>query len=183
MAGSQPSKVPSLKQRIRRAVASAADIYGTFDHRSLGLARIYLGLLCLHDLVRRLPDLSVWYSNDGIMPNHVVLWRPHSEYMFSFFFAASRTGEAAVMLTLCAVVFALFTIGYRTRLTHPLAFACLISMAYRTAFLENGGDIALKVLCAWTLFLPMGARFSVDAVRESLAARRERTVAELDVPP
>ncbi len=29
----------------------------------------------------------------------------------------------------------------------------------------------------------MGARFSVDAVRASLAARRERTVTELDVPP
>jgi len=37
----------------------------------------------------------------------------------------------------------------------------------------NGGDVALDVLCAWTMFLPMGARFSVDALRANLAARRE----------
>jgi hypothetical protein len=183
MAGAPSSKVLSWSARARRVAASAVEIYGRFDHRSLGLARIYMGLLFLHDLVRRLPDISVWYSNDGILPNHTVLWRPHSEYMFSFFFAASRTDEAAVMFVLCAAVFVAFTIGYRTRLTHALSFACLVSMAYRQAFLENGGDIALKVLCAWTLFLPMGARFSVDALRESLAARRERTVTELDVPP
>jgi hypothetical protein len=181
--GAASSKVESRTARAKRAIARAVDIYGSFDHRSLGLARIYLGLLLLHDLVRRLPDISVWYSNDGILPNHTVLWRPHSEYMFSFFFAASRTEEAALMFVLCAIVFVAFTIGYRTRLTHILSFACLVSMAFRQAFLENGGDIALKCLCAWTLFLPMGARFSVDAVRESLAARRERTVADLEVPP
>jgi len=56
----------------------------------------------------------------------------------------------------------------------------MVSMQYREAFLENGGDIALKVLCAWTLFLPMGARFSVDSIRVSLASRRERTAAELN---
>ena len=163
--------------------ALAAEIYGRFDHRSLGLARIGLGLLLLHDLLRRLPDISTWYSNDGILPNHTVLWRPMSEYMFSFFFAASRTGEAAVMFAICAVVFLAFTVGYRTRFSHVLSFMCMVSMQYRTAFLENGGDIALKVLCAWTLFLPMGARFSVDAVRASLAAKRERTATELSDRP
>jgi hypothetical protein len=181
MAGAETSsKVGWLKNTARRARASAVEIYGTFDHRSLGLARLYLGVLLLHDLVRRLPDISTWYSNEGILPNHIVLWRPHSEYMFSFFFAASRTGEAAVMFALCAAVFVVFLVGYRTRLTKFLAFACMVSMAYRLAFLENGGDIALKVLFAWMLFMPLGARFSVDAVKESLAARRERTAEELN---
>jgi hypothetical protein len=182
MAGAETSsKVGRLRNAARRAFASAVEIYGTFDHRSLGLARIYLGVLLLHDLVRRLPDISTWYSNEGILPNHVVLWRPHSEYMFSFFFAASRTAEAAVMFVLCAAVFIAFLVGYRTRVTKLLAFACMVSMAYRLAFLENGGDIALKVLFAWMLFMPLGARFSIDAVKDSLAARRERTAEELNV--
>jgi hypothetical protein len=179
------SKVGRFQNLGKRALSSAVRIYGTFDHRSLGLARIYLGLLLLHDMVRRFPDLSTWYSNEGILPNHAVLWRPHSEYMFSWFFAASRTTEAAVMFVPCAVAFVLFMVGYRTRITKFFAFACMVSMAYRLAFLENGGDIALKVLFAWMLFMPLGARFSVDAVRESLAARRERTADELNakVPP
>src|SRR2546423_8827018 len=176
------SRWRSLKETAKRYADSAVEIYGTFDHRSLGLARIGLGLLLLHDLWRRLPGISIWYSNEGILPNHTVLWRPMSDYMFSFFFAASRTEESAVLFALCAVVFLAFTVGYHSRFTHVLSFACLVSMQYREAFLENGGDIALKVLCAWTMFLPMGARFSVDAVRASLAARRERTAAELNDP-
>src|SRR5258707_5671768 len=179
-AGKTSSKVRDLKSRVREGARAAVEIYGTFDERSLGVARIYLGGLLLHDLVRRLPGISTWYSNDGVLPNHTVLWRPMSEYMFSFFFAASRAEESAVMFAVCAVVFAAFTIGYRTRFTHVLSFMCMVSMQYREAFLENGGDIALKVLCAWTLILPIDSRFSVDSIRVSLASRRERTAAELN---
>jgi len=182
-AGQTSTWIKGLGARRKRVFAGAVEAYGTYDHRSLGVARIYIACLMLHDIVRRLPSIATWYSNDGILPNHTVLWRPVSEYMFSFFFAASRVGEAAVMFALCAVVFLVFGVGYRTRLAHVLAFACMISIEYRQAFLENGGDIAFKVLCAWTLFLPMGARFSVDAVRDSLKARRERTVEELNLRP
>jgi hypothetical protein len=164
----------------KRYFDSAVAIYGTFDHRSLGIARIGLGTLLLHNLVRRVPDLVAFYSNDGILPNHTVLWRPIVEYTASFFLAASRPGEAAVMFVACAIVFALFTVGYRTRLFHVLSFACLVSLQTREAFTMNGGDVALDVLAAWTMFLPMGVRFSVDAVRRSLAGRRETTAIELN---
>jgi hypothetical protein len=103
--------------------------------------------------------------------------------MFSFLFAASRPEEAAVMFVLCGIVFVVFTIGWHTRLAHVLAFACMVSLHDREIFTENGGDCAQNLLCFWTLFLPMGARFSVDAVRASLTARRERTVAELNERP
>jgi len=165
---------------VRRAVPTIVEIYGSFDPRSLGLGRIGLGLLLLWDLLRRVPDLSNWYSNDGLLPNHTVLWRPSSEYVLSFLLAASRPEEAALMFVLCGLVFFVFTLGWHTRFFHVLSFLCLISLHNRVIFLENGGDVALNVLCALTMFLPMGARFSIDAVRASLAARRERTVDELN---
>jgi hypothetical protein len=164
-------------RRLRRGLFEA---YFTVDPRSLGLCRIGLGLLLLWDLLRRVPEISIWYSNQGLLPNHTALWRPGAEYMFSFFFAASTVQEAACMFFLCALVFALFTVGYRTRLMHVLSFACIVSLHSRGIFLENGGDVVLNVLCAWTLFLPLGARFSVDAVLSSLRARRETTIGELN---
>jgi len=100
--------------------------------------------------------------------------------MFSFFFAASRPEEVAVMFALSGLVFLAFTIGYRTRFFHVLSFVCMVSLHDREIFTENGGDVALNLLVAWSMFLPMGARFSVDAVRASLAARRERSAAELN---
>jgi hypothetical protein len=50
--------------------------YLTVDPRSLGLGRIALALVLLLDLARRIPGLALWYSNDGLLPNHMMLWRP-----------------------------------------------------------------------------------------------------------
>jgi len=170
-----PRRIVRLKNKLKEHFDSAVEIYATFDHRSLGLARIGLGLLFLHNVWRRLPGMASFYSNEGVLPNHTVLWRPTIEHMFSFFLAASRTQEAAIMFVFCTIVFAAFTVGYRTRFTHVLSFACLTAVQTRQAFTMNGGDVALSVLAAWTMFLPMGARFSVDALRASLSARREKT--------
>ena len=172
-------KKPPLRARLRARWPEIRAHYFSFDPRSVGLARIGLGLLLFWDLWRRVDGIPTWYSNEGLLPNHAVLWRPDSDYLFSFFFAASTAGEAAVLFVLVALVYLCFFVGWHTRLFHLLSFACLVSVHSRGTFLENGGDVALNLLCAWTLFLPMGARFSIDAIRASLAAKRESTVAEL----
>ncbi|HMJ54468.1 MAG TPA: HTTM domain-containing protein [Polyangiaceae bacterium] len=172
-------KKPPLRARLRARWPEIRNIYFTFDPRSLGLARIGLGVLLLYDLWRRVGGIPTWYTNEGLLPNHAVLWRPDSDYIFSFFFAASTAGEAAVLFVLTALVYLCFLVGWHTRLVHLLAFACMVSVHSRGTFLENGGDVALNLLCGWTLFLPMGVRFSIDALARSLHARREHAVSEL----
>src|SRR5689334_6982503 len=93
----KPRTMKSVSARVKNAAAALAEIYGRFDARSLGLGRIGLGALLLWDVLRRAPGLATWYSNEGLLPNHTVLWRPSSDYVFSFFLAASRPAEAAVM--------------------------------------------------------------------------------------
>jgi hypothetical protein len=180
----EPAKKPTLyadfQRKVKGALASAVAIYATPDPRSLGVARFGIGLLLLWNVWRRVPALRNFYTNEGVLPNHTVLWRPTIEHTFTFFAAASRAEEVAVMFVLISIVFLLFTIGYRTRFFHVLSFICLVSLQTRVAFTMNGGDVAFHVLVAWTMFLPMGARFSVDALRASLAARREKTAAELN---
>jgi hypothetical protein len=172
--------VPAWLARFAARFPGFSARYLTLDPRSLGLGRIYLGTLLLLDLLRRVPDLDVWYTNLGLLPNHTLLWRPGARYQFSFFFAASWTGEAAVLFALCGVIFFCFLVGWKTRLFHWLSVACIVSLHDRVIFLENGGDVVLNILTVWTLFLPMGARFSVDALGDSLRARPESTLAELE---
>jgi predicted DCC family thiol-disulfide oxidoreductase YuxK len=45
---------------------------------------------------------------------------------------------------------------------------------------ENGGNVVVNLLAAWTLFLPLGQRFSLDAVIRSMKARKEQTSDELN---
>src|SRR6266516_2736653 len=105
----------SLWRRIGRALARA---YLTVDPRSLGLFRIGLGLLLLTDLLRRVPWIGTFYSNQGLLPNHTILWRPWHPRIFSLFFLASLPDEATVGFVLCAIVYLFFLVGYRTRVFH-----------------------------------------------------------------
>jgi predicted DCC family thiol-disulfide oxidoreductase YuxK len=165
--------------RARRAAFERT--YLTIDPRSLGVGRIVLSLILLFDLVHRAwAGITLWYSNEGLLPNHTLLWRPPTQWMFSLFFMASWTDEAVVGFALCGLVYLALLVGWRTRLMQTLAVVAVMSLHSRVPFLENGGDWTLGELALWTAFLPLGRRFSFDAVRASLRRRRETTAAELN---
>jgi predicted DCC family thiol-disulfide oxidoreductase YuxK len=153
--------------------------YLSLDPRSLGLFRIAFAIVLLFALYWRAVDVDHFYTNAGLLPNHTMLWAPRAPHMFSLFFTASTRGEAIAGMWLCAAVFTGLLIGYRTKLMQVLSWLCLISLNTRIALLENGGDIVLNLLATWTLFLPLGRRFSLDALLASLRARPEHTADDL----
>lgn len=168
----------SLREALR-------DAYLRIDPRTLGLGRIGFALVLLADLARRIPWLRELYSNAGLIPNHTMLWRPPFPRMFSVFFMASLPEESAVWFAVCFVCFFCFLIGYRTRLFHVLSFAMTTSLHNRILIAENWGGVAIGTLMVWTLFLPLGRRFSVDQVVASLRARAHETPRDLaaGLPP
>jgi len=76
-------------------------------------------------------------------------------------------------MVLMLAVFVAYTIGYRTRLAQVLAFISITSLDARNLFVENGGDVLVNVMAFLTILLPLGRRFSVDALLASLRAHRE----------
>jgi predicted DCC family thiol-disulfide oxidoreductase YuxK len=153
--------------------------YLTIDARSVALGRVVVSIILLIDLVRRIPVLDLFYTNDGLLPNHTLLWRPPTQWMFSFFFLASLREEAILGFLVCGFVYLALLVGWRTTLMRFLAPICLVSLHARVTLVENGGDWMLCELIIWSALLPLGRRFSVDAVRDSLRRRRETTAAEL----
>jgi len=165
---------------LRVVLRSLRDTYLTVDARSLGLFRIGLGWLLLFDLARRYVQLDLWYTNAGLLPNHTLLWRPPADHVFSLFFVASSRTEALLGFGACALVYGLFTVGCRTRLMQVLALLCRVSLNSRLAVLENGGDMVLNLLCIFSLALPLGRRFSIDAWLRSLRDGRNGSHGALD---
>lgn len=159
--------------------------YLTADPRALGAGRVALAVVLLLDLGRRARDLETWYSNDGLLPNHTVLWRPPFDHTLSLFFTASLTSEAAIGFVLCGIAYAMLLVGFRTRLAQVLSLIAVLSLHGRCEFVQNGGDAVLGELALWSCFLPTGRRFSLDAVRASRQAGPEwspkKPVVELGV--
>ncbi len=150
------------------------------DPRSLGLGRIALGVALLWDLLLRAPEMTLFYSNAGLLPNHTVLWQPVVPRLFSIFFMVSLPHEAALAFAVAGFCFLALAVGFRTRLFHALSLLATVSLHNRVIFIEGEGSVVLGALCLWTLFLPLGRRFSVDAVVASMRARPDQLAADLD---
>jgi hypothetical protein len=107
--------------------------YLSIDPRTLGLWRVAIALLLLMDLAKRSQIVSTFYINEGLIPNHRVLWRPMREHMLSFLFTFTERGEVQIVFLAIALVYVGLLIGYRTRLMHGLSWLSLVSLQVRTA--------------------------------------------------
>jgi hypothetical protein len=165
----EPVSTPAPATRDSRGILSRlgarfVTTYLTADARSLAAGRIVLASVLLLDLVRRWVQLGSWYTNDGLVPNHTLLWRPSFAHVFSFFYMASYTHEAVIGFVVCALAYAALLVGLYTRLAQVASMVCVMSLHGRLLLFDNGGDVVLGLLAIWTAFLPTGTRFSVDAL-------------------
>lgn len=153
------------------------------DPRALGLFRVAFGVLCLIDVLRRWPWIRTFYSNEGVLTNHFTLFRPHTPNSLSLMNALNTPEQAQVFFVVTALCLVAFTVGYRTKLFHVLSMIGVLSIHARNPILENGGDVVMNLWWLWTLFLPLGRRFSVDNLLVSLRTRREKGPAQLNARP
>jgi len=154
--------------------------YFTADARWLGIFRLGFGSLLIWDGGRRFEGAREYYSNDGFLPNHFSLFRPMGDGVFSFLHAFSSVAEVRTVMALMLAVFVSYTLGFRTRLMQVLAFISITSLDARDLFVENGGDVLVNLMAGITMFLPLGRRFSVDALLASLRATSEKSPAALN---
>jgi hypothetical protein len=152
------------------------------DARTLGLFRIWFGLLLLTNLYDRTKgvDAIAFYTNEGVLPNHFALFAPMAERQWSFLFPFSTPDQVQVALALIAAVYVMYLVGWHTKIAQVLVVVCLLSLTNRNLILQNGGIVVTNVVAIWTAFLPVGARFSLDHLLRSLRERREQTPAELE---
>ena len=136
----------------------------SIDLRSLALFRILLGGLLIADLVIRGSDLSVWMTDAGVFPRDFIIdWNGDNRWSL-YFISGSWLWALLLHLTAAGAAMALL-LGYRTRLALIISFVLLVSLHNRAPLVLQGGDNLLLLMVFWSIFLPLGARFSMDAAR------------------
>ena len=139
----------------------------SLDLRSLALFRMALGTVLLGDLIWRTQDLTVFYTDFGVLPRAALLDKFSPPARFSIHMMSGQLIFQA-MLFLVAAVFAVMLIaGIRTRLASVACWFMVVSIQNRTPVILQGGDLYLRLLAFIAIFLPLGALYSVDsALRE-----------------
>ena len=162
---------------LRAASRKLAQLIGV-DPRSLALFRILAAVVLLYDVALRLPDLNVFYAAGGIAP--VALIRDHPIWHWSLHFLDDSPAFAASLFGL-QMVFALALLaGYRTRLATICSWALLSSLHTRMPFVGNGGDLMLRLLLFWGMFVPLSQCWSVDAALRRMRSGGSEASAEVD---
>lgn len=141
------------------------------DLRSLALFRIALGAYVFWDLLDRSRFLEAHYTDFGVYPRDAVVekWSvgTYWERIWAFASFHMASGEVAwqAFLFIVAAIFAVsLLIGYRSRASAFLCWVMVISLQNRNPHVLHGGDQMIRQLLFWAMFLPLGARFSVDGL-------------------
>ena len=148
------------------------DVFGA-DLRSLAVFRIVLALLVLADLANRATDMTAHYSDGGILPRAAVVSDPDvlSPYAFSLNFINGLPQFQALLFGVVTLAALAMLVGYRTRLAVFVVWVLLLSIQYRNPLVLASGDVLLRLLLFWSLFLPLGAVWSVDRARRAAPRR------------
>jgi hypothetical protein len=160
-----------VKAKVGKDAPNWAELYLSADRRVLGLARIAFGLVLIYDLARRARELRLLYTNEGILSNHYLLFRPQSQPQLSFLMPFSTLGEVSVAFAAIGVLYLFYTLGLFTRVVQVLVLIAFTSLNNRNLLVEDGGVATMVAFAVWTVFLPLGDRLSLDAIWRDAAER------------
>eukprot|EP01104_Vermistella_antarctica_P000507 TRINITY_DN10668_c0_g1_i1.p1 TRINITY_DN10668_c0_g1~~TRINITY_DN10668_c0_g1_i1.p1 ORF type:complete len:901 (+),score=170.83 TRINITY_DN10668_c0_g1_i1:283-2985(+) len=134
------------------------------DKRSLALFRVYIAATVLGDLVNRSTDLTAHYTDWGAFPRWIALEHYQNIYWAPLHFMNGTFTFMVFMFLLHGFIVVLMMIGYKTRLMTFLTWFFTLSLNARNLLVGHGGDVYLRVVLFFAMFLPLGDMFSVDAV-------------------
>ena len=132
------------------------------DLRALAGLRIGLGFLVLLDLAGRLRDLEAFYTDGGVLPRVVLLQMQHPT-LFNLLLSVGTTVGVLVWFLLLGLSGTGLILGWHTRLCTCLTWVLHIALKHRNPLILDVGDLQLGLILFWGMFLPLGARYSLDA--------------------
>ena len=142
------------------------NVFG-IDERSLALLRIGLATTLLIDLAIRAGSLSAHYTDQGVLPRHVHFELLPDPWSWSLHMLSGTVFYQGLLMLMAAAAAVAMGVGYRTRLMAIVSWVLLVSLHARNPLILNAGDMLLRMLLLWSVFLPLGARASIDRLRRA----------------
>jgi hypothetical protein len=133
------------------------------DLRALAVFRIAISICIIIDLISRFSYIDLFQTENGFLPKEINLgllkYLPHywnDTYLFQ------------VLLIGIALIFALILLfGWYTRVATFVTWILLVSLHSKLGISTDGSDDFLRALMFWSIFLPLGAFWSVDSKKSN----------------
>ena len=148
---------------LSNSTSSLAQRLFGIDVRSLAALRIGIACLILVDLLFfRWPFIEVFLTDQGLLSRSMAEEYVGPGYWSVYGFDGSVL-NARILMTLNVIAAIGLLAGFKTR---AMTLGCLVlawSIQTRNPLILSGGDVLLRVLLLWSVFLPLGAVWSIDS--------------------
>jgi len=138
---------------------------GEVDLAPLCVFRILYGLQLVNWVWQLYPNLSAFFTDEGILPRRALLVSYADRLTLLDLFGT--WWQVAIFWVAALGVAAMLTVGWRSRLGAFLAFVVVSSFSWRDPLILDGSDFVFRVVPFWLMFTDCGARYSMDARRRS----------------
>ena len=133
------------------------------DPRSMALFRVALALVLLSDLWLRIANMEAFYTDVGVLPRAAQLeLYAGLPALLSLHMMNGTLAAQAVLFSISVAVALALLVGYRTWMATLVSWILVISFHNRNPMVLQGGDVLLRMMLFWGLFMPLGARASLD---------------------
>lgn len=147
------------------------------DIRSLAALRIALALCVLFNIANRARFIKAFLTDAGLLPRAFA----YSEFpplpLHALFFIDGGPLLPAILLCIDAIFALALLVGYRTKLATVVVWFLTVSLQVRNPLINQGGDILLRVLLFWSMFMPLAQCWSIDSKRAGNVSGAPRTMA------
>lgn len=133
------------------------------DIRALAVLRMGLGTILIVDLINRLRGFEFFYTDGGAFTIADAIYSRGTYPTISLHLLSGDTYVQLGFFLLAGFFALLLIIGYKTNLVTLASWLLLISLHNRNFLVLQGGDVFLRVILFWSIFLPLGQVWSVDA--------------------
>ena len=128
------------------------------DLRSLGIFRLAIAGFLLMDLYRRWESRELFFSYQGV--SDLDFYR---DFSLSLFHGVLSDWVVNWIFVACLWCYGSLLLGYRTSRHAVLSLVLYMSSFRYNHAVIHGGNFLIAALLMWASFLPLGARFSLDA--------------------
>ncbi|MEQ1903008.1 MAG: HTTM domain-containing protein [Pirellulaceae bacterium] len=153
--------------------------YFALDVRSLAVLRIGMALIMLGQLAFYFPMANDFFGENGVLPAELhreALDHLGFESAWTLYSISDNMSFVAGLMLIHMVMAMWLLLGFFTRIS---TFTCLVllwSLQMRNPLITTGGDVLLRCMLAWSVFLPLGKAFSIDSKIDGLHLRAPEPV-------
>ena len=129
-----------------------------------------LGALIVADVLLRSRNFHFFYIEGGVVPQELAE-RYTVETAFSVYYYTTDPVIIAGLFALTALVGIQLFVGYKTRIAVVLSFLLVVSLDHHNPLVLSFADTLFRLLLFWAIFLPLGERWSIDAIHRDREPR------------